>query len=110
MTTRLSHYLRPSFLIALFGLFLPSDLVAQGQDYIKAHYTKSEHQIPMRDGAKLFTAVYAPKDTSQKYPLLMIRTQSGLRPYGVDLYPNDLGPSPLFGKAGFIFVYQDIRG
>jgi putative CocE/NonD family hydrolase len=40
----------------------------------------------------------------------MIRTQSGVRPYGVDQYPNDLGPSPLFGKAGYIFVYQDIRG
>lgn len=64
----------------------------------------------MRDGVRLFTAVYSPKDTSQKYPILMIRTQSGIRPYGADQFPADLGPSPLFGKEGYIFVYQDIRG
>jgi uncharacterized protein len=98
-------------LYALFGVFLLTPtLWAQGLDYVKAHYTKTEHQIPMRDGVRLFTAVYAPKDTSRTYPLLMIRTQSGIRPYGVDQYPRDLGPSPLFGKEGYIFVYQDIRG
>src|SRR3954470_10655456 len=85
-------------------------LPAQGADYLKTHYTKHESQIPMRDGARLFTAVYVPRDTSQKYPLLMIRTQSGVLPYGPDQYPRDLGPAPLFGKAGYIFVYQDVRG
>lgn len=94
------------FWVLLFAPALP----AQGLDYVNAHYTKTEHQIPMRDGVRLYTAVYAPKDTSRKYPLLMIRTQSGIRPYGTDQYHADLGPSPLFGKEGFIFVYQDIRG
>ena len=32
---------------------------------IKAHYTKYEYRIPMRDGKRLFTAVYVPKDQSQ---------------------------------------------
>ncbi len=94
-------------------LCLPAGLFAQGVEYVKAHYTKHEHQIPMRDGARLFTAVYAPKDTTQTYPLLLIRTQSGLRPYGPDEYPNTLaGPSPLphFAKEGYIFVVQDVRG
>ncbi len=94
-------------------LFLPVELFAQGIDYIKAHYAKYEYQIPMRDGARLFTAVYAPRDTTQTYPLLMIRTQSGLRPYGPDEYPNTLaGPSPLphLAKEGYIFVIQDVRG
>lgn len=91
-------------------MILATTLSAQGLDYVKSHYTKTEHQIPMRDGARLFTAVYTPKDTSQKYPILMIRTQSGIRPYGADQYHADLGPSPLFGKEGYIFVYQDIRG
>jgi uncharacterized protein len=96
---------------ALLSLFAYApNLLAQGLDYVKSHYVKSEHQIPMRDGARLFTAVYAPKDSSRKYPILMIRTQSGIRPYGVDLFPADLGPSPLFAKEGYIFVYQDIRG
>lgn len=97
--------------IAPLVAFLSANSVsAQGLDYVKANYTKQEYQIPMRDGAKLFTAVYAPKDTAQKYPILMIRTQSGVVPYGADQYPNDLGPSPLFGRSGYIFVYQDIRG
>src|SRR6185436_12610593 len=48
-------------------------LSAQGPEYVRSHYTKREYQIPMRDGAKLFTAVYSPKDTNQTYPILMIR-------------------------------------
>lgn len=92
---------------------LPAQLFAQGLEYVKAHYTKHEYQIPMRDGVRLFTAVYAPRDTTQTYPLLMIRTQSGLRPYGPDEYPHTLaGPSPLphFAREGYIFVIQDVRG
>ena len=97
--------------VVLLGL--SAELFAQGIEYVKAHYTKHEYQIPMRDGAQLFTAVYAPKDTTQTYPLLMVRTQSGLRPYGPDQYPNTLiGPSPLphFVTEGYIFVAQDVRG
>jgi putative CocE/NonD family hydrolase len=82
---------------------------AQGFD-VKANYTKSEHQIPMRDGKKLFTVVYAPKDTSQKYPILMSRTPYGAGPYGPQAYKGSLGPSPLFPPEGYIFVYQDVRG
>lgn len=86
------------------------EAVAQGLDKVKAQYTKYEYRIPMRDGKKLFTSVYVPKDDGQKYPLLMTRTPYTCRPYGVDQYKSDLGPSPLFGKEGYIFVYQDVRG
>ena len=95
---------------AVLFFLVPLHVSAQGVDYIKVHYTKEEHRIPMRDGARLFTAVYVPNDRAQKYPILMVRTQSGLRPYGVDQYHRDLGPSPLFAKEGYIFVYQDVRG
>ncbi len=91
-------------------LCMPRSLPAQGLEYVKAHYTKHEYRIPMRDGARLFIAVYSPKDTTGTYPFLMIRTQSGVLPYGEDQFPNDLGPSSYFAKAGYIFVYQDIRG
>ena len=64
----------------------------------------------MRDGARLFTAVYTPKDSSQKYPFLLTRTPYSVSPYGVDQYPAQLGPSEHFQKEGFIFVYQDARG
>jgi predicted acyl esterase len=80
------------------------------QDAVKAAYTKYEYRIPMRDGVRLHTAVYVPKDDSQTYPILLTRTPYSCAPYGVDKYPEKLGPSPLFQKAGYIFVYQDVRG
>jgi len=77
---------------------------------IRALYTKSEHQIPMRDGVKLFTIVYAPKDQSQTYPFMLHRTPYGSPPYGPEAYRGTLGPSPDFAREGFVFVYQDVRG
>src|SRR5438552_14762808 len=92
------------------GLLLPSPLLAQGLEKVKAQYTKYEYRIPMRDGKKLFTAVYVPKDQSQRYPMMLTRTPYSVQPYGADQYKSDLGPSSLFGKEGYIFVYQDVRG
>lgn len=66
--------------------------------------------IPMRDGVKLFTAVYTPKDTTRSYPIMLNRTCYSVGPYGPNAYPGNLGPSPEFTKEGFIFVYQDVRG
>lgn len=80
------------------------------EDYVKAHYTKYEYRIPMRDGKKLFTSVYVPKDASQPHPILMDRTPYSVSPYGEDQYKKTLGPSDEFEKAGYIFVYQDVRG
>ncbi len=77
---------------------------------VKERYTKYEYEIPMRDGVKLFTAVYAPKDTSKPYPFLLTRTPYSVSPYGVDQYRTSLGPSKHFEDAGYIFVYQDARG
>ncbi len=64
----------------------------------------------MRDGKKLFTSVYVPKDASQPYPILMDRTPYSVAPYGEDQYKPALGPSDEFEKSGYIFVYQDVRG
>jgi uncharacterized protein len=77
---------------------------------VKAHYTKYEYRIAMRDGVHLFTSVYVPKDTSHSYPFLIDRTPYSVSPYGVDSYRKQLGPSPDFDKAGYIFVFQDVRG
>ena len=91
-------------------LILCVGVYAQGLDYIKANYTKYEYQVPVRDGAKLFTSVYVPKDTSQKYPVMLNRTPYSVAPYGVDKYRTTLGPSEKFARESFIFVYQDVRG
>lgn len=77
---------------------------------VRQHYTKYEYAIPMRDGVKLFTAVYVPKDISRTFPFLMDRTPYSVAPYGVDNYRTSLGPSEAFERAGYIFIYQDVRG
>jgi putative CocE/NonD family hydrolase len=64
----------------------------------------------MRDGAKLYTAAYVPKDDSRSYPILLHRTPYSIRPYGVDQYPERIGPSELLEREGYIFVHQDVRG
>jgi putative CocE/NonD family hydrolase len=77
---------------------------------VKAFYRKTEQLIPMRDGVKLFTAIYTPKDQSQKYPIMLNRTPYSVNPYGPNAYREALGPSEHFQKEKFIFVYQDVRG
>ena len=78
---------------------------------IKARYRKMEVRIPMRDGVRLYTAIYVPRDTSVSVPFIMDRTPYGVG-HGPDAYPPTLGPSgnPQFAESGFIFVYQDARG
>src|SRR5262245_3178429 len=64
--------------------------------YIREHYVKQEHRIPMRDGVRLFTTIYLPKDGSQKVPMLMTRTPYSVGPYGPDKMRNTLGPNRHF--------------
>ncbi|HWZ30837.1 MAG TPA: CocE/NonD family hydrolase [Bryobacteraceae bacterium] len=81
--------------------------------YIRENYSKFEYRVPMRDGVKLFTSVYIPKDVfsdSKSYPIMLSRTPYNVRPYGPDQYRENLGPSEFFTREKFIFVYQDIRG
>jgi putative CocE/NonD family hydrolase len=94
----------------LLVLCNPAHVAAQGLAEVKARYTKYEYRIPMRDGKRLFTAVFVPKDDSKTYPILLLRTPYSVRPYGADQYLDRLGPSPLFARAGYIFAYQDVRG
>jgi putative CocE/NonD family hydrolase len=88
---------------------LGAQTAPQGFD-VKANYSKSEHMIPMRDGVKLFTVVYAPRDASQKYPIMLTRTPYSVAPYGPDAYKNAVGPSEAMAREGYIFAYQDVRG
>ena len=107
--------MRRAALLLMFGLAAP--VAAQTPDeakadaaYLLANYTKFEYRVPMRDGAKLFTVVYAPKDTAKPYPVLLLRTPYGVGPYGPDSSPLRSLPSPLFWKAGYLFAHQDVRG
>ena len=99
-------------LFLLYLLILQVGLVQADEraDTIRENYTKYEKRIPMRDGAKLCTAIYTPNNTSKKYPILLLRTPYSISPYGPDRYRGQIGPHEEFEKEGFIFVYQDVRG
>jgi hypothetical protein len=89
-------------------------------DYARAlreFYTKYEFRIPMRDGKKLHTHAYVPKDRSRTYPIVMTRTPYGVAPYGIDNYPQPGGrtlmrfaPARDMVKDGYVIVHQDVRG
>lgn len=83
------------------------DSVAQ---YIRDNYSKREYRIAMRDGVRLFTAVYTPRDTTKRYPILIRRTPYSVAPYGETSYPSSLGPSEQILREGYIFALQDVRG
>ncbi len=75
-------------------------------------YTKQEVYIPMRDGVKLFTSIYIPKDISpqNKYPIIMQRTCYSVKPYGENNMRQHIGPNQFMEEEGYIVVYQDVRG
>lgn len=99
------------------GLSLAQNSAQPTSSYVRDNYQKFEYKIPMRDGTKLHTAVYVPKDAlatnrndGPKYPFMMQRTCYSVAPYGVDKYPQQLGPSGTLMRDKYIFVYQDVRG
>lgn len=79
-------------------------------EYIAAHYDKQEVRIPMRDGTKLFTTIYTPKNASGPVPIMLKRTPYSVAPYGPDEMPTQMGPSETLAHKDWIFVYQDVRG
>ncbi|MBH8558885.1 CocE/NonD family hydrolase [Hymenobacter negativus] len=86
---------------------------AQDSAFVRANYTKLDRQITMRDGVKLYTTIYVPKDASpaSPYPFLMTRTPYSAGPYGESKYRlRGPGPSRELSQEKYIFVYQDVRG
>ncbi|MEP6593487.1 MAG: hypothetical protein ABJC51_07335, partial [Acidobacteriota bacterium] len=71
----------------------PQTSPPSGLAQVRASYTKYEYMVPMRDGVRLFTSVYSPKDAARTYPILITRTPYSVAPYGVDNYRDSLGPS-----------------
>jgi putative CocE/NonD family hydrolase len=96
--------------ILLFSLyFYTSVSFAQTGNYVKENYTKIDTTIAMRDGIKLYTVIFIPKDNSQQYPILMQRTPYSSFPYGSSNYPAAILPDTLM-KDKYIYVKQDVRG
>jgi len=79
--------------------------------WIVNNYTKMERFITMRDGIKLFTSIYIPKDNSQNHPILLERTPYSCQPYGNDKWtPFWYSYLKAYCKEGYIIAIQDVRG
>ncbi|QXP72616.1 CocE/NonD family hydrolase [Tenacibaculum sp. AHE15PA] len=111
----MKHFLKLAFLLLFIVSCTKKDLkqtTAQTpkDTYVKDNFTKKEVTISMRDGVKLHTTIYTPKDTSKTYPILMQRTPYSSRPYGDGKFKTKIGPNTILMKEGNIVVYQDVRG
>lgn len=79
--------------------------------WFKSHYTKAEHMVAMRDGRKLYTAVYTPKNKKSLHPILLNLTTQGCEPYGkkvTTIWQQTALEHYL--RAEYIIVFQDVRG
>ncbi len=94
-------------IVVLF--FLVNSSICSKIGYLKENYIKTAYKIEMRDGTKLYTIVYAPKDQSEKYPILMIRTPYSIAPYEEGEFRENLTNKKLV-EDKYIFVLQDVRG
>lgn len=91
-----------------FAVVFPIILCSQEID-LKKDYIKREYKIPMRDGAKLHTVVYAPRDSMQAYPIILSRTPYTTAPYG-DEYLKASQNNYWMAQEKYIMVFQDVRG
>src|SRR5262245_58178882 len=102
MYTRIRIFLRVFVMVACLGAVV--SIPAQQPE---PPFVRSEVMIPMRDGVRLHTFIYAPAGTNEKLPILFLRT-----PYGTgDMTPAQLAAALKELTAdGYIIVNQDIRG
>jgi len=95
---------------ALAPVFADDKKDADWDTWFAEHYTKYEHRIPMRDGVRLFTRVFVPKDDTTHYPIVITRTPYGLKPYGTSNHGHPSASLLALAKDKFILVTQDVRG
>jgi len=78
-----------------------------GQSPAAPEFSRTSAMVPMRDGTRLHTVVFAPKAGGPPLPFLVVRT-----PYGVPASAQVLrsGGYRALADDGYIFVFQDIRG
>ena len=98
------------FLTCLLLLSSITNIAQTGPKYVQEHYNKIDTTIAMRDGIKLYTVIFVPKDSTEQYPFLMERTPYSAAPYGAKNYPDAVGPNNSLMKEKYIFVVQDVRG
>jgi uncharacterized protein len=99
---------------ALISILLTKPAFSQPGKYdcdlpnVLSIYTKTEVYITMRDGVKLFTSYYVPKDTTEDHPILFYRTPYNSEPNGPDMINWLLDCRYINEK--YILAFQDVRG
>ncbi len=100
-----------SILIFLLSFSLVSFSQNADSTWFKNNYIKMERYITMRDGVKLFTSIYIPKDKNEKHPILMTRTPYSCAPYGENNFKDYWNSYEMaYCKEGYIMATQDVRG
>lgn len=98
-------------LLLLFAISTYAQTNTLDSAWIRENYYKIEQMIPMRDGIKLFTAIYIPRDTTENHPILMTRTPYSSAPYGENKFPDFWNTyKRLYFRERYIYVVQDVRG
>lgn len=100
-------------LLAAFFPFVATAQSAKNADsaWLLSHYTKQEVYIPMRDGKKLYTTIYAPKSDKEQHPILMNRTPYSIAPYGETKFKAFWTNHYMsYFRKEYIIVLQDVRG
>jgi len=102
----------PLLFLFFFSIPILSQTNSQDSAWIRDNYTKKEVYITMRDGVKLFTAIYLPKDATEKHPILMTRTPYSCSPYGEQNFNSNLWMRHwrYYARENYVFVTQDVRG
>ncbi|MEO7988746.1 MAG: CocE/NonD family hydrolase [Chryseolinea sp.] len=95
-------------LLVVFSIGLFAQDIKKDSIYMRTHYDKVEYQIVMRDGIKLFTIAYIPKDKTKTYPILMNRTCYNASRYAD--FKTYSHPSRFLVRDKYILVFQDVRG
>ncbi|HEY0041515.1 MAG TPA: CocE/NonD family hydrolase [Flavisolibacter sp.] len=100
------------FLLTFLSIVAFSQTNTLDSAWVRDNYYKWERMVPMRDGKKLFTAIYVPKDNAEKHPILLRRTPYSAAPYGENSFPSSFWDSyyRLYMRENYIMVVQDVRG
>lgn len=104
--------MRKSFILLLLSACFSQAFAQTNQDsaWIMENYTKSEQYIPMRDGIRLFTTIYQPRDRSERHPVLITRTPYSCAPYGEAFSSRLWERWRYYCRENYILVIQDVRG
>jgi putative CocE/NonD family hydrolase len=107
MKSKLSSFI---FSVILIMLMILHAVSANSQEALRQKYDKKEVYITMRDGVRLFTSVYTPKNTAIKHPVLLKRTPYNIEPQGPQNYNVFLQVYSRYTDGEYIMVFQDVRG